>query len=676
MRRALHADVDGIEAVLAAMTQPEIAIVSLTVTEKGYCYLPSSSSIDKDHPLIQHDLQHPRQPRSAPGVIIEALRIRREKGLPAFSVMSCDNMPNNGRVARNVILALAKASDAGLAQWIEQHVTFPSTMVDRIVPAMTPASQEKITGVLGGMIDAAGIACEPFRQWVIEDNFVAGRPEWEKAGAELVADVLPYEEMKLRMLNGSHSFLAYLGYLAGYEYIDRCMEDAHYASAARALMINEQAPTLHTRHVDLNAYAESLLGRYRNTGLKHRTWQIAMDGTLKLPQRMLDSIRIHLTQGTGYPLLALGVAGWMRYVGGVDDQGHAIDISDPLKDKLAQLVKGSADGEERVKALLSGIEETDRHLRCLGFEPDRLTSAKGFARIAAIADGADAVINSRDEGRRRFEILARQVFIRFKALIMEPAAFAYAVRHDNIEAIYKKLEERRDTADVTDLLKELHRIVNEAIRTAEPGEDQMDSKMFDMSTIDLEKLRVEFEKKVKRKASALEDIQEVVRKKLERMLEQNPLRMDYYKKYSEIIADYNRDKDRVTIEETFTKLVDFVTELDAEDHRAVEEGLTEDEYAVFCLLQKENLAKTERERVKQASQGLLDALRKLISQRERWTEKEETKAEVEVLIRDEIYTLLPTPPFTDDEKAAMALRVYEHMWAQSASGGFAGGVEQ
>jgi fructuronate reductase len=353
MRRALHADVDGIEAVLAAMTQPEIAIVSLTVTEKGYCYLPSSSSIDKDHPLIQHDLQHPRQPRSAPGVIIEALRIRREKGLPAFSVMSCDNMPNNGRVARNVILALAKASDAGLAQWIEQHVTFPSTMVDRIVPAMTPASQEKITGVLGGMIDAAGIACEPFRQWVIEDNFVAGRPEWEKAGAELVADVLPYEEMKLRMLNGSHSFLAYLGYLAGYEYIDRCMEDAHYASAARALMINEQAPTLHTRHVDLNAYAESLLGRYRNTGLKHRTWQIAMDGTLKLPQRMLDSIRIHLTQGTGYPLLALGVAGWMRYVGGVDDQGHAIDISDPLKDKLAQLVKGSADGEERVKALLS-----------------------------------------------------------------------------------------------------------------------------------------------------------------------------------------------------------------------------------------------------------------------------------------------------------------------------------
>jgi type I restriction enzyme R subunit len=369
------------------------------------------------------------------------------------------------------------------------------------------------------------------------------------------------------------------------------------------------------------------------------------------------------------------------------DFGLIVDYNGMLKSlraALAQYALGDDGGgdeevvapiEERVKALLSGIEETEKHLRGLGFEPERLTGAKGFARIAAIADGADAVVGARDEGRRRFEILARQVFIRFKALIMEPAAFAYAVRHDNIEAIYKKLEERRDTADVTDLLKELHRIVNEAIRTAEPGEDQMDSKLFDMSTIDLEKLRVEFDKKVKRKASALEDVQELVRKKLERMLEQNPLRMDYYKKYSEIIADYNRDKDRVTIEETFTKLVHFVKELDAEDHRAAQEGLSEDEYAVFCLLQKENLAKSERERVKQASQGLLDALRKLISQRERWTEKEETKAEVEVLIRDEIYTLLPTPPFTDDEKAAMALRVYEHMWAQSASEGFNGVVE-
>src|SRR5262249_2297668 len=162
-------------------------------------------------------------------------------------------------------------------------------------------------------------------------------------------------------------------------------------------------------------------------------------------------------------------------------------------------------------------------------------------RIQAIADGVEAVYTSA-ESKRRFEILSRQIFIRFKALIMEPSAFTYAVRHDNIEAIYKKLEERRDTADVTDILKELHKIVNDAIRAQATGSDQMDSKLYDMSQIDLEKLRDEFAKKVKRKASALEDIKTVVERKLQQMLAQNPQRMDFYKKYSEIIADYNREK--------------------------------------------------------------------------------------------------------------------------------------
>jgi type I restriction enzyme R subunit len=244
------------------------------------------------------------------------------------------------------------------------------------------------------------------------------------------------------------------------------------------------------------------------------------------------------------------------------------------------------------------------------------------------------------------------------------------VRHDNIEAIYKKLEERRDTADVTDLLKELHRIVNDAIRAAEPGDDYMDSKKFDLSTIDLEKLRGEFAKKVKRKASALEDIRQVVEKKLAQMLARNPQRMDYYKKYSEIIADYNSDKDRVTIEETFSKLVDLVKGLDAESRRAAEEGLSEDEYALFCLLQKENISKADREKVKLASRNLLESLRKLIAEREQWTEKEQTQAEVEVLILDNLFSALPTPPFTVEEKESLAKRVYNHVWQQSASGYF------
>ncbi|HBC8591654.1 TPA: fructuronate reductase [Citrobacter koseri] len=354
VKNALHAQVDGLETVLAAMCEPQVAIVSLTITEKGYCHSPATGQLMLDHPAIVADLQNPQQPKSAPGVIVAALARRRAAGLPAFTVMSCDNMPENGHVMRNVICAYAQAVDAGLAAWIAQNVTFPSTMVDRIVPAMTAETLDKIEQ-LTGVRDPAGVACEPFRQWVIEDNFVAGRPEWEKAGAELVADVLPFEEMKLRMLNGSHSFLAYLGYLSGYQHINECMEDEYFRRAARVLMLEEQAPTLNVTGVDLTRYADMLIARYSNTGLRHRTWQIAMDGSQKLPQRMLDSVRWHLVHHHRFDLLALGVAGWMRYVGGVDEQGNRIDVSDPLLPVLQNAVMQSAEGEARVKALL-GVE--------------------------------------------------------------------------------------------------------------------------------------------------------------------------------------------------------------------------------------------------------------------------------------------------------------------------------
>ncbi len=224
-------------------------------------------------------------------------------------------------------------------------------MVDRIVPAVTADTLDKIEQ-LTGVRDPAGVACEPFRQWVIEDNFVAGRPQWEKAGAELVTDVVPFEEMKLRMLNGSHSFLAYLGYLAGYQHINDCMQDDNYRRAAQALMLQEQAPTLKVQGVDLARYAGLLIERYSNPALKHRTWQIAMDGSQKLPQRMLDSVRWHLAHHSDFSLLALGIAGWMRYVSGVDDQGQAIEISDPLLPVIQQAVQGSKEGSERVQALL------------------------------------------------------------------------------------------------------------------------------------------------------------------------------------------------------------------------------------------------------------------------------------------------------------------------------------
>lgn len=352
VKKALHVQMDGLETVLAAMCEPQIAIVSLTITEKGYFHSPATGQLMLDHPMVAADVQNPHQPKTATGVIVEALARRKAAGLPAFTVMSCDNMPENGHVMRDVVTSYAQAVDEKLAQWIEDNVTFPSTMVDRIVPAVTEDTLAKIEQ-LTGVGDPAGVACEPFRQWVIEDNFVAGRPEWEKAGAELVSDVLPYEEMKLRMLNGSHSFLAYLGYLAGYQHINDCMEDEHYRYAAYGLMLQEQAPTLKVQGVDLQDYANRLIARYSNPALRHRTWQIAMDGSQKLPQRMLDSVRWHLAHDSKFDLLALGVAGWMRYVGGVDEQGNPIEISDPLLPVIQKAVQSSAEGKARVQSLLA-----------------------------------------------------------------------------------------------------------------------------------------------------------------------------------------------------------------------------------------------------------------------------------------------------------------------------------
>ncbi|MBU3892144.1 fructuronate reductase [Serratia sp. JUb9] len=353
VHESVHRKLEGVEAVLEKLAEPQVAIVSMTITEKGYCIEPGSGRLDLQHQAIRDDLANPGQPSSVPGLLVEALRLRRQRGLPPFTVLSCDNIPENGRVVRHAVIDLAQARDADLAEWIAEQVTFPSTMVDRIVPAATPETLDEIATALGGVNDECAIACEPFIQWVVEDNFVAGRPEWEVAGAQLVDDVLPFEQMKLRMLNGSHSFLAYLGYLGGYQHINDCMTDASYRQAARRLMLAEQAPTLSVSGIDLAAYADQLIERYSNPALQHRTWQIAMDGSQKLPQRMLDSVRWHLAHGGDYTGLALGVAGWMRYVGGIDDAGQPIDIRDPMLSTLQQVVGSTPDDERRVQALLA-----------------------------------------------------------------------------------------------------------------------------------------------------------------------------------------------------------------------------------------------------------------------------------------------------------------------------------
>lgn len=353
IKEALHPALDGCDGIIAALARPETAIVSLTVTEKGYCTQGARGELDVDNALIQHDLAHPATPKSAIGYIVEALRLRRERGLPPFTVLSCDNLRNNGQVARSAVVGLAQQRDPALAAWIAECVTFPSCMVDRIVPAVTDQTQQEIAALLG-VNDPCGVACEPFSQWVIEDHFINGRPDWDRVGAQFVADVAPFEMIKLRMLNGSHSFLAYLGYLGDCETIADTMSLPAYRKAAMALMIDEQSPTLSMPEgIDLHAYAHQLITRFSNPSLRHRTQQIAMDGSQKLPQRWLDSVRYHLKQGSDYRHLALGIAGWMRYVLGYREQGEKFEVVDPLLTTLQHINQHYPEGDARVNALLA-----------------------------------------------------------------------------------------------------------------------------------------------------------------------------------------------------------------------------------------------------------------------------------------------------------------------------------
>ena len=352
---ALHPKLDGIASIVAKMAEPQVAIVSLTITEKGYCIDPGSGRLDLDNPMVQRDLDAPDRPASAIGVIVQALRLRRTNGVGGLSVMSCDNIQGNGQVTRNAVTDFARLRDPDLADWIKAHVSFPSTMVDRIVPAVTPETAREIAEILGSP-DPCGVVCEPFIQWVIEDDFVAGRPDWQAVGAQFVSDVTPFEEMKLRMLNGSHSFLAYLGYLAGYETIFDAVSDPDFRRAAFDMMMLGQAPSLDLpAGTSAETYAQQLIQRFANPGLKHKTWQIAMDGSQKIPQRFGGGLLHHLRQGTEFRWHAAGIAAWMRYVAGTDEAGRPIDVRDPMAAQLRAICDRHGPNTSVVQELL-GLE--------------------------------------------------------------------------------------------------------------------------------------------------------------------------------------------------------------------------------------------------------------------------------------------------------------------------------
>ncbi len=379
------------QQLLDIMADPGIRIVSLTVTEKGYCHDPATGELDPNHPDIVHDLVHPADPVSAPGIIVQALAMRRESGAAPFTVMSCDNLPANGATTRRIILGFARLRDSQLADYIEKTVAFPGTMVDRIVPATTDADRQLVSEIIG-LDDAWPIMTEPFTQWVIEDHFPGGRPAFESAGAQLVSDVEPFELMKLRMLNGSHSTMAYLGYLGGYQYVSEAIADPAISKLIHGLMTDEVMPTLPMPRADLERYRDQLLERFANPALRHRTWQIAMDGSQKLPQRLLGTIRERLANGQGIERLSLGVAAWMRYVTGIDETGVPIEVKDPLAPRLRAIADAAGrDAQKLADGLLQVTEVFGADLPANAmFRTAATLHLKSLFEIGALAAAAGA----------------------------------------------------------------------------------------------------------------------------------------------------------------------------------------------------------------------------------------------------------------------------------------------
>lgn len=338
------------QALIAAMAAPDTAIVSLTVTEKGYCHTPDSGQLDKSNPDIRHDLANPATPRSAPGLLVAALARRRQDNTGGLTILSCDNLPHNGRVCQTIVLALAAEQHPSLAEWIAAEVSFPSTMVDRIVPATRAADRQALAEV-AGVEDRGMVVCEPFSQWVIEDRFVAGRPAWESAGALMVPDVTPYEHMKLRLLNGSHSSMAYLGQLAGHDYMHQVIADGTIGPFIVALMDRELSPGLDVPEgFQLEAYKEQLRQRFANPALQHRTAQVAMDGSQKIPQRLLQPLRQQLARGGSIDGICIAVAAWMAYVAAVEV------LDDPLADEIHSRLDSAGRNPAAITQALLGLE--------------------------------------------------------------------------------------------------------------------------------------------------------------------------------------------------------------------------------------------------------------------------------------------------------------------------------
>jgi fructuronate reductase len=353
VRNILYAP-ENLAALVAQFTNPDIHIVTLTVTSAAYCIDTVTGRLCAQHPDIQHDLRT-GIPQSAVGVLVEGLaQARRTRRRPP-TVMSCDNLASNGRTLRQAAMDYAALHDDSLAEWIGASVQFPCSMVDRIVPATTEADRADVKAILGFQ-DAAPVSAEPFRQWVIE-AFEGPRPRWEEAGAEFVPDAAPWEASKLRLLNGTHMAIAYLGALSGLRTVAEFVADPAFASYALRFMLREQMPTMPPSGHDITAYAHQLLQRWRNPGIVHQLTRVGRNGSEKLQTRLLASLHENMMAGRSAPCTLLAVAAWICCASGRTGRGEPTQMEDPLDHRMKAIGAKAENDAERLADLALDVEE-------------------------------------------------------------------------------------------------------------------------------------------------------------------------------------------------------------------------------------------------------------------------------------------------------------------------------
>ncbi len=355
------------ERVIARLANTDTKIVSLTITEGGYNFNPTTGDFNFNNPDIQHELQHSQDPITVYGFLTAALKRRRDAGFPAFTILSCDNIEHNGDMIRKMLLTFVKRQNEDLAKWIAQEVCFPNSMVDRITPITTQVDIDTLAQKYN-LADAWPVTCEPFIQWVVEDKFSNGRPSFEKIGVQFVPDVGPYEKMKLRLLNAGHSVLGILGAIHGYHTINNCIEDEIFANYLRAFLDEEATPILgDIEGINLEDYKDSLFERFANPNIKDSVSRICSESSAKLPKFLIATIHENLALGGSIKFATLVLAAWCYYSDKETDQnGQALKIMDAMHDDLhhaASQTKNDSLAFMKQENLFGNLAENENFIR-------------------------------------------------------------------------------------------------------------------------------------------------------------------------------------------------------------------------------------------------------------------------------------------------------------------------